>query len=196
MRRSSIFLRAAVALTVLVVAGCTSGEPDAQSGEGAAPPITAQPDPTASSSRLDDDPEDVPIDDTDYSTDAGAKLREYEYPDDPRPADSIIATLCNLNQDYLANLGSTDPQSFDADGSFQTVLIGFSDVLEEWDSLRPHFPERVEDIDHAQALYAAWDNALKSQESGDSTDVERHLEEAEALLEELPEEPNPGCFDQ
>src|SRR5690625_2632832 len=111
MRRSSIVLRAAVALTVLVVAGCTSGEPDAQSGEGAAPPISAQPDPTASSSQLDEDPEDVPIDDTDYSTDAGTKLREYEYRDDPIPADSIIATLCNLNQEYLANLGSTDPQS-------------------------------------------------------------------------------------
>ncbi|HLR57645.1 MAG TPA: hypothetical protein VK098_05630 [Beutenbergiaceae bacterium] len=195
MRPPSIFLRAAVALAVLVVAGCTPGESNAQSRQGEAPPISAQPDPTASSSQLDEDPEDVPIDDTDYSTDAGTKLREYEYPDDPIPADSIIATLCNLNQEYLANLGSTDPQSFDDDGSFQTVLIGFSDVLEEWNSLRPHFPEHVEDIDRAQALYAAWDNALKSKEGGDFTDVEQHLEEAEALLEELPEGPNSGCFD-
>lgn len=137
------------------------------------------------------DPEDVPPDTTDYSKDAGASISDFDYPDDPVPADSSAATLCNLNQEYLRGLH----EALESGDAFGTVLVGFSDLVIEWSSLQPHFPESAGDIDRAAELYSLWDEALLNQEAGELTEAEQFLKASDELLSEFPETADPGCFE-
>lgn len=139
------------------------------------------------------DPNDVPEDDTDYSIDAGSEIKEYEYPDDPMPADDIVATLCNLNQRYLEGLRTVVDGAPVVSDELRTNLVGFSDLLAEWDGLRPHFPDEGEAIDLAHELYEKWDSALLSSENGDMKAASEAMVEAEQILGELPEEAGLNC---
>src|SRR5690625_341623 len=173
-----------IVVLVTVSAGCTGdnvGEREsAPAASGSDAPTEASP----SDATVAPDPENVPDDNTDYAEDAGNSMAEYEYPDDPMPADSIVGTLCNLNQEYLSAL--YEHATEESDEGLRMALIGFSDLLGEWESLRAHFPDREEDFDRAGALYDAWDKALLSEENGDSKAADEAMAEAETLLRELP----------
>lgn len=184
-RRQRLLPVSAAVVLALGIAGCTASA--SQEGE-ALDPSTSSPD-----LGLVDDPEDVPEDDTDYSVDAGNDMKEYEYPDVPLPADSTLGTLCNLNQAYLAGLRTVSGGTAVVDDTLRTTLVGFSDLLSEWEMLRPHFPEHEADFDRAQALYEAWDRAVLSEENGDSGGARNAMAEAEDLLDELPADAGPDC---
>lgn len=172
-----------IAVLFLGIPGCTgsgASEPSSSASSGSAAPIAS----SSSNATVAADPEEVPEDDTDYADDAGNSMTEYEYPDDPIPADSTIGTLCNLNQEYLSSLHERATE--ESDDGLRTALVGFSDLLGEWEILRPHFPDREEDFDRAEALYDAWDRALLSEENGDSKAAEEAMAEAKKILRELP----------
>lgn len=139
------------------------------------------------------DPEDVPEDDTDYSVDAGDDLKEYDYPDDPLPADSTVATLCSLSQEYLSQMRTVQSGVPVVDDMLRTNLVGLADLLAEWDTLVPHFPEYADDIGRANAVERLWDMAVLSEENGDTSAAAAHMADAEELLGELPESAGPDC---
>lgn len=129
----------------------------------------------------------------DYTNDAGSKLQEYEYPDDPAPAESIVATLCNLNRDYIASLRTTEDGAPVVTNSLRTMMVAFSDYLSHWDTLRPHYPEANADIDTAQQIYDLWDQALLGQENGDPDAAQSAMLQAEKFLEQLPSGETVAC---
>ncbi len=170
--------------------------PDVESGEVSEPRTEASPSPTdgpQSSDVLGTDPEDVPEDDTDYSVDAGEELKKFEYPDDPMPAEATVDTLCNLNQEYLSGLRTIENSEPVPDDRLRTALVGFSDLLEEWDVLRTHFPTQEADFDRAREIYQAWDRAILSNENGDFDAARTAMADAEKLLNELPASAAPEC---
>lgn len=176
-------------LTAVVVAvgvglsGCSESPPESSDSSETVAASTSQ----------EADPEDVPEDDTDYSVDGGNNIVEYEYPDDPVPADSIVATLCNLNQGYIGGLRTLDSGTPVVDDDLRMNLVGFSDLLSEWDSLRPHFPEAEADMDLAQSIYNLWDRAVLSMENSDPGAGNAAMSEAEGILAKLPETALEGC---
>lgn len=129
----------------------------------------------------------------DYSNDAGESLREYDYPDDPEPADTIVATLCNLDQRFFQGLRTVENGSPVADDSLRMSVLAVSDLLETWESLRPHYPDAVPAIDTAQAVRDTWDEALLSLENGERGPAVDLMVTAEALIAELPESAGAGC---
>lgn len=122
----------------------------------------------------------------DYANDAGQDINEYDYPDDPPPAESIVATLCNLNQDYIASFRTMEDGVPVVDDNLRTMLVAFSDYLSYWDSLRPHYPEAVASIDTAQEIYDLWDQAMLDRDNGDLDAAQSAMLEAEKLLDQLP----------
>lgn len=180
-RRLSSLRLLAVLATVAVV------------GVSAAACTPAVPTDITSTSAAVSDPNDVPADDTDYSVDAGNDVPEYEYEAEPAAPDSVVATLCNLNRQYISSFRTEQAGSAVVDDNLRTNLVGFSDLLGSWETLRTQYPELVPDIDTAEAVYKAWDQALLSNDNGDESESDASMLEAESLLNELPEDAPAGC---
>lgn len=194
---------AAAAVLALALAGCSDADTPDRAGTGDASPAatvgapTPEPEATPSTPPAPtsgDGVEDVPEDTTDYSTDAGQNIQTYEYPDDPEPADSVLATLCNLNQEWLAGLRATDGGTPVVDDTLRMNLISLKDQLDTWDTLRPHTPEAVADIDTAQRIYDAWDKALLASDNGDAAGAAAGMADGEELLAGLPRTSPDNCI--
>ncbi|WP_281966189.1 hypothetical protein [Serinicoccus marinus] len=123
----------------------------------------------------------------DFSDDAGADLEEYEYPDDPEPAESVVATLCNLNRSYFATLAES------ADTDLRMAVVGVTELLAYWESLVPHYPEVAEDVSTAGEVVAAWDEAVLARDNGDVAGADAAVAEANELIDSLPETAQVDC---
>lgn len=140
-----------------------------------------------------DDPRTASQPEPDYADDAGADLQQFDYPDDPEPAESIVGTLCNLNQTHFEGLRVTRDGEPVVDDNLRTVLVGLSDLLGAWETLRNHYPDSVPDIDTAREIYELWDEAVLNVDNGDLDAAQTAMDEAESLLEELPDGPSSDC---
>lgn len=123
----------------------------------------------------------------DFSDDAGADLQEYEYPDDPEPAESVVATLCNLNRSYFTTLAES------ADTDLRMAVVGVTELLGYWESLVPHYPEVAEDVSTAGGVVAAWDEAVVARDNGDGAAADAAVAEANELIDSLPETAPADC---
>lgn len=207
----------------LLLSACNTGSPPVEAspaaatprGSTSAPPATTGPatgatvdmeetstagegeSPTASSVTTEESgaPEEseVSAHAVDYSTDAGQELQEYEYPDDPEPAGTVSATLCNLDQQFFLGLRAAEDGSPVADDSLRMSVLAVGDLLDTWESLRPHYPEVGAEIDTAHAVRNSWDHALLSLENGEAAEARVHMAEAEEHIGELPETAGPDC---
>ena len=155
----------------------SSAEPDSPDGQA---PSTAEPE--SSDEQVAVGAESAP----DYANDAGQDIQVYDYPDDPEPAQSIVATLCNLNRDYISSLRPTADGVPVVDDTLRTTLVVLSDYLSHWDTLRPHYPETVPHIDTAQQVHDLWDQALLEQDNGDPGAAQSTMLTAEKYLDQLP----------
>lgn len=189
---------AAAVVVALGLGGCfADAEPDASPTRGTpsagADPADA-PDPQAGgSSAAAVDPDDVPPDDTDYSVDAGDSQPTYTYEPEPEPADTVVATLCNLNQEFFRGLRPEVAGEPVAEDTLRTNLVGLGDLIDEWDSLRIHYPDVVPQIDRAQEIYADWQSALALRDDGDTPASAREMAKAEEAIDALPQTgPAPG----
>lgn len=126
----------------------------------------------------------------DFEEDAGADLEEFDYPADPDPAESVVATLCSLNRDYFSSLGGSSPR---ADDSLRMAALGVSDMVGYWESLVPTYPEIEDDVATATSIQEKWDEALLAQDNGDEGGSRTALEEADALIAELPPAAEVDC---
>ncbi|MDO5502333.1 MAG: hypothetical protein Q4G67_04070 [Actinomycetia bacterium] len=192
---------AAAAALALALAGCSDADTPDRAGTGGASPAATvgAPTPEATPSTppaptAGDGVEDVPEDTTDYSTDAGQNLQTYEYPDDPDPADSVLATLCNLNQEWLAGLRAVDDGTPVVDDTLRMNLVSLKDQLDTWDTLRTHAPGTVADIDTAQRIHDAWDKALLASDNGDASGAAASMAEGEELIADLPRTSPDTCL--
>ncbi len=167
---------------LLGVTGC-SAEP----GDG-----RQTPSPGGSASSV-PDPDDVPADTTDYSQDAGNEAEEYEYEDEPPPAESVALTLCNLNQVYFNGLRTLNSDTPIVDEKLRASLVGLSDLVDYWDTLRTQYPDAEDDINTGMAISQKWDEAVLSQDNGDDAAVSKAMGAAEKLIAELPEEAGSDC---
>lgn len=165
-----------------------SGEESGDARTDAAAVVTGDPEPAASTEGSTDgaDSSAPPAPAPDYASDAGQNIKEFDYPEDPPPADSIVATLCNLNQEYLSSFRTMEDGVPVVDDNLRTMLVAFSDYLSYWDSLRPHYPEAVASIDTAQEIYDLWDQAMLDRDNGEAEAAQAAMVAAEKLLEELP----------
>lgn len=177
MRRGRIIAVALLALT-LATAGCT-----ATTGNTPAPSVSAG----------EEDPNDVPKDTTDYSVDAGNEQKEYEYEAEEPAADSVVATLCNLNQKYFTGLRTVKSGEPVVDDTLRTSLVGLGDLTDYWDTLRSQYPKSEADIDTGIAIYETWDSALLSQDNGNSGEAKAAMAKGETLIKKLPKTAASGC---
>lgn len=205
-----------VALLVACVSlsACTDGDPVPGPGSpspsipnpgspsatmsGSEEPITPQPSPAVSPPTLPStspavDPEDVPPDDTDYSQDVGNTPQLYEYSPEPEPPESVVATLCNLNQVFFKGLRTTESGEAIADSTLRTSTVALSDLTDYWDTLRVQYPDAVTDIDTGIAVQEQWKTALLDQENGDEPGAKIAMAAAEDLIGKLPKVEAADC---
>lgn len=131
-------------------------------------------------------PADATGSEQDYTDDAGQFIDKHEYPDDPEPAASVVATLCNLNRPYFKGLQPTMAGEPVVDETLSMAVLGLSDLLDNWDGLRPHYPEVGADIDTAWAIRDSWDEALLNMENGETAAAQEAMAQAQELIEQLP----------
>lgn len=208
---------AAPVLLLAVLTGCTGGGPSTESapdpatstseasagsagGDASASPtsgdvnagVTAAPSADAQEPMKTDDPDPemasgAPAVTQDFSDDAGADLEEYDYPDDPEPAESVVATLCNLNRGYFSTLSES------ADTDLRMAVVGVTELLGYWEGLVPHHPEVEEDVATATEIVARWDEAVLARDNGEDAAAEAALQEADDLIADLPDAPEVDC---
>ncbi|WP_299520881.1 hypothetical protein [uncultured Serinicoccus sp.] len=208
---------AAPVLLLALLTGCTGGgsspasAPDSatstldasaggDSGDASASPttgdvnagVTAAPSADAQEPMKTDDPDPemasgAPAVSQDFSDDAGADLEEYDYPDDPEPAESVVATLCNLNRGYFSSLAES------ADADLRMAVVGVTELLGYWESLVPHYPAVEEDVATAGQIVAKWDEAVLARDNGEDAAAETALGEAEELITSLPDTAEVDC---
>lgn len=141
-----------------------------------------------------DDPNDVPPDDTDYSKDVGNTPQQYEYEPELEPPESVVATLCNLNQIFFKGLRSTESGEPVADSNLRTSMVALDDLMDYWKTLRAQHPDSAADIDTAIAVHEQWKSALLSRDNGDQSGAKKAMTAAEELIKNLPEEDAVGCI--
>lgn len=173
----------------MVLSSCTPGDVAPES-PGSQTPGTG---PTPTSTAAAPDPDDVPPDDTDYSKDAGNTPTQYEYEPDEEPAESVVATLCNLNQTFFDGLRNVESGTAVTDSDLRTNLVGLGDLVDYWDTLREQYADATPDIDTATEIYELWMTAVLDEENGDSAAAERGMAAAEKLIEKLPETSSADC---
>lgn len=187
---------AGAASTADVSTGAAGGEP----GDSPAEPssgdvnagVTAAPSADAQEPMKTDDPDPematgAPSVTQDFSDDAGADLQEYDYPDDPEPAESVVATLCNLNRGYFSSLAAS------TEGDPRMAVVGATELLGYWEGLVPHRPEVEEDVATAGEIVAKWDEAVLARDNGDDAGARTALAEADDLIASLPDTAEVNC---
>ena len=209
-------LVAAPLLLVAVLSGCTGGgssgesEADATStvdasagasgGDSSATPtsgdvnagVTAAPSADAQEPMKTEDPDPemasgTPSVTQDFSDDAGDDLEEYDYPDDPEPAESVVSTLCNLNRGYFSSLAES------SEVDLRMAVVGVTELLGYWESLVPHYPEVEADVSTAGDIVAKWDEAVLARDNGDEAAAEAAVAEADELIATLPDTAEVEC---
>ncbi len=163
------------------------GEPSASQ------PSIAESNPVSSASVTAGDPDDVPPDDTDYSKDVGNTPQQYEYEPELEPPESVVATLCNLNQVFFTGLRRTESGEALADSTLRTSMVALDDLTDYWETLRPHYPDAAADMDTAMAIHEQWKTALLDQDNGDQSGAKKAMAAAEELIRKLPEVDAVGC---
>lgn len=179
---------------LLVLSACTPGQPPS----GPSPTSPSAPSAPGSSSRSPGetaapDPEDVPPDDTDYSKDAGNDPKKYTYEPDVEPAESVVATLCNLTQVFFKGLRTVDDGTAVVDSNLRTNIVGVEDLMDYWGTLRDQFPDSAADIDTAHGIYEQWSTALLEQENGEDAAAKKAMAAGEELIEKLPKTAAAEC---
>lgn len=168
------------------------------SSPGPGGPSAPQTDPTESTPTSPEtvtagDPDDVPPDDTDYSKDVGNTPQQYEYEPEPEPPESVVATLCNLNQVFFKGLRETESGKAVADSALRTSTVALDDLTDYWETLRAQYPDAAADIDTGISVHEQWKTALLDQENGDQREAQKAMATAEELIEKLPEVDAVGC---
>lgn len=159
----------------------------------ASQPNPAESTPESSETVTAGDPNDVPPDDTDYSKDVGNTPQEYEYEPELEPAESVVATLCNLNQVFFKGLRRTESGEAVADSTLRTSMVALDDFTDSWETLRAHHPEAATDIDTGLAIHGHWKTALLDQDNGNQPGAKKAMAAAEELIGKLPEVDAVGC---
>lgn len=114
------------------------------------------------------------------------QTQDFDYPDDPEPAQGVVATLCNLDSDYLLSLRNEDASGQAiVDDDLRLSVLALGDQLSYWESLRFNFPEVSADVDRAQRVYDLWDTALVDSDNGDSDSARLAMLEADEEIESL-----------
>lgn len=174
----------------------TPSSPTPGSAQPSTPaPSTAGPASTPSETGGVVDPEDVPPDDTDYSQDIGNTPQQYEYEPELEPPDSVVATLCNLNQTFFTGLRNIEQGEAVADSMLRTSTVALDDLIDYWETLRAQYPDAGDEIDTGVAIQEQWKAALLSLENGDDRGAEKAMAQAERLIEELPESAAANCYE-
>ncbi len=177
----------------VLLSACTPG--GSTSSQGASSPSTsAESTPGSTETGTAVDPEDVPPDDTDYSKDVGNTPQQYDYEPELEPPESVVATLCNLNQGFFKGLRETESGLAVADGTLRTSMVGLGDLTDYWETLRVQYPDAAADIDTALAVREQWMTALVDQDNGDQAGAKKAMAAAEKLIKKLPEVAAVGCI--
>ena len=79
------------------------------------------------------------------------------------------------------------------DDNLRTSLVGLSDLIAEWDTLRVHYPDAVKDIDTANAIYNDWDRAILDSDNGDTAAAARMMTNADKRIGSLPKSSGADC---
>ncbi len=141
------------------------------------------------------DAEDVPPDDTDYSQDVGNTPQQYQYEPELKPPESVVATLCNLNQTFFEGLRNTEAGKAVADSTLRTSTVALDDLTDYWEALRAQYPDAAGNIDTGVAVQEQWKTALLNSENGDDGAAEKAMAAAEELIDELPEAAAEDCYE-
>lgn len=139
------------------------------------------------------DPDDVPPDDTDYSQDVGNSPQTFTYQAEPAPAESVAATLCNLNQTFFMGLRTESDGAAIVDDTLRTSIVGLGDLTGYLENLRVHYPDAAASIDVAGEVYQLWDEAIIDVDNGDDDAARAAMDEAERQIATLPESEAIDC---
>lgn len=172
-----------------------SVSPTASEESRTPPSIPISPSPATSETPNPVDPNDVPPDDTDYSQDVGITPQQYEYEPELEPAESVVATLCNLNQEFFKGLRTVEGGVAVADSTLRTGTVALDDLTDYWETLRAQYPDAAADIDTGVAVQEQWKTALLNVENGDDASAKTAMVEAEKLIEKLPKTTAVDCHE-
>lgn len=130
---------------------------------------------------------DLRVQEPNYEADAGRTLKEYDYDEDIQPADSIVATLCNLNREYLQGLSpGHDGEEFPGD-QLRMATLSLGDNVSIWDSVKFDYPEVEQDIATTAMVHDLWSEALVAADNNDLELANDLLREADQEIQGLPE---------
>ena len=117
---------------------------------------------------------------------ASASETEYEYSDEPEAASGVVATLCNLNPEYLASLRNEDSSGVPTvDEDLRLSVLAMRDQIPYWESLSDDYPEAADDIDSAAEVVEFWDEAVLKQDNGDASAAEAAMLQADDVISSM-----------
>lgn len=132
---------------------------------------------------------DLRVQEPNYKTDAGRTLKEYDYHEDIQPADTIVATLCNLNREYLQGLSpGREGEEFPGD-QLRMATLSLGDNVSIWESIKYDYPEVEQDIETTAMVHHLWSEALVAADNNDLELANDLLREADQEIQDLPESP-------
>lgn len=112
----------------------------------------------------------------------------YTYDDALPPAEEVEEVLCDLDQEYFARLraNALPGGEYSADG-MQTSTLQLSDQLAYWIGLSGQYPEVAADVELARTISELWESSVTLQQQGDAAGAMDAVQEADELIEQLPE---------
>jgi len=194
-------------VAALIVVGCSSGDGDSASSEPSseasatsvaeADGLTEVNEGDDSGFSVNDEPdrasgevEQVPPDEV---VTEGSPPPTFVYTEEIEPAETLAATLCNLNSEFLRSLRSEDASGSPiADDDLRIAILSLGDSLSLWRDLELSFPDTAEDLARADRVLELWDEALLARENGQDGDAKEFIQLAEDVIDELPELPPEG----
>lgn len=115
------------------------------------------------------------------------EIRETYGTGEPEPAESMLGTLCNLNQPHLEELSArvvVDGQLDDQ--MLRLAALSLSDDLGVWEGMAWQVPGAEGEIEVAREIYAHWEYAVGLVDAGDQETAMDEWDAAAELLAALP----------
>ncbi|MFK8023815.1 MAG: hypothetical protein AB8G26_07615 [Ilumatobacter sp.] len=148
-----------------------------QNGDGAAP---------APTTTLVPEIEQVPADEVEV---VGTPPPTFVYTEEVPPAESVVATLCNLEGDFIRTLRTEDDAGRPVvDDDLRLSILSLRDSVSLWRDLELSFPDTGGDVDLADEIAATWNQALSADAEGDEAEATALMAQAEELIDQLPDE--------
>ncbi len=117
----------------------------------------------------------------------------FVYTEEIEPAETLTATLCNLNSEFLRSLRSEDASGAPiVDDNLRYAILTLGDSVSLWRDLVLSYPETAEDVALAEQVRELWDDALLAQDNGQAGEANEFMRLAEDVVDELPERPPEG----